>query len=94
MCAVITKDCFTDAEFVAAIEKAFNNNNTRIFLLHDTADCYFPGEKEQPQSLKGLFDYIALPLIDGYYTTTWNKIVAFAQIDPNIKVTSISISLC
>ena len=88
VCAVVTKDCFKDTHYVAAIEAAFNNNNTRVFMLHDMEDCSLPGEKEQPASLKNnqLFDYIALPLIDGYYNTTWNKIMAFLQMNPNARV--------
>lgn len=88
VCAVVTKDCFQDADYLAAIEDAYKNKDTRIFCLHDMEDCPFPGEQEQPQSLKNnhLFDYIALPLINGYESATWNKIITFLQMDPNAKV--------
>ena len=85
---MVTKGCFQDADYLAAIENAYKYQNCRIFLLHDIEDCPFPGEKEQPQSLKEkhLFDYIALPLINGYESTTWNNIITFLQTDLNVKV--------
>ena len=48
----------------------------------------FPSSNQQPASLKkrGLFDMIAISLIEGYYPLAWTKLIKEMERDPNEEV--------
>ena len=80
ICLVITKGTFQDANLVDVITQVESN---KIVLLHDLLSTTFPKVDEQPLVLRhaGIFDRIALTLIEGYYSIVWNKLESLCNKD-------------
>lgn len=86
VCPILSKDCFQDEEYIAAIKLACSLNK-QVVLLHDTT-CQFPGKAQQPLELqeKKIFDSIALSMIDGYYDRVWRQLAIKMQREEHQEV--------
>jgi hypothetical protein len=93
VCVVITKGTFQDATLVNIINNVQPN---KVVLLHDLLSTTFPKVDEQPLILrqKGIFDRIALTLIEGYYSSVWDKLMSLCNKDAKVAEVFLNCGTC
>lgn len=79
---LLTKNAMTVEAFLFGIENA-KKLHKRIILVHDKGSCDFPSHK--PDSIKDVFDQIAVTLIGQYSTRCWEKIISRIQTSESVK---------
>jgi len=78
--AIITKGALALPSFMHVLQKALEFS-TKIVLVHHVKSCKFPGGNEQPDSVKPLFQNIAVSLVDGFEEECWRRILGMTLQD-------------
>ncbi len=65
--ATLTKNFLSHKDTVWCLECVSLYGNTKCVLFHDIETCFFPGESEQPPSVRHLFFDKSVTFVQGIY---------------------------
>ena len=62
---ILSKDSLFRPGMVFAMECTLLYKNVRVILVHDVESCFFPGEDQQPENVRSLFQEKAITHLAG-----------------------------